>query len=95
MAAHKVIVDSAFANNLPLEYRKNFNTFIRDVWVGASGSGVFHAEKTLARYHYNPCVADGLSNRASRMARDLGGLDTKHFISAATIAELLPPEFRF
>ena len=63
-----------FPQLLPPEYRKNFNTFIRDVGVGASGSGVFHADKK--------CLLGIITTRASlmsyrieggRIVRDLGG----------------------
>ena len=69
--AHSQIM---FPQLLPPEYRKNFNTFIRDVGVGASGSGVFHADKK--------CLLGIITTRASlmsyrieggRIVRNLGG----------------------
>jgi hypothetical protein len=85
-----------FPQSLPPEYRKNFNTFIRDVGVGASGSGVFHADKKcLLGIITTRTSLPGYRIEAGRIVRDLGGLDIKHFVPAATIVQFLPPEFRF
>ena len=85
-----------FPQLLSPELRKNFNTFIRDVGVGASGSGVFHADKKcLLGIITTRTSLPGYRIEAGRIVRDLGGLDIKHFVSAATIAQFLPPEFRF
>ena len=67
--AHSQIM---FPQLLPPEYRKNFSTFIRDAGVGASGSGVFHADKK--------CLLGIITTRASLMSyRIEGGRDCERF----------------
>ena len=85
---------------LPPKYRTNFNTFINDVSIaGGSGSGVFDAERKCLLgilsskiWEYNYRMENG------RMVRDLARntIDiARHFVPASTIAEFIPPEFRF
>jgi hypothetical protein len=89
-----------FPQLLPPRYRTNFNTFISDVPIaGGSGSGVFRAERkcllgilTSKIWEYNFRRENG------RIVRDLAKntIDiARHFVPAATIAEFIPPEFRF
>ena len=89
-----------FPQLLPPRYRTNFNTFISDVPIaGGSGSGVFRAERkcllgilTSKIWEYNFRMENG------RIVRDLAKntIDiARHFVPAATIAEFIPPEFRF
>jgi len=88
-----------FPQLLPPEYRKNFNTFIRDVGVGASGSGVFHAERKclLGIITTRTSLMSSYRIESGRVVRDFAGttVDVNHFVPAATIAEFLPPKFRF
>jgi len=88
-----------FPQLLPPEYRRNFNTFIRDVGIGASGAGVLNAEKKCLLGIITTRVSLTSSYRieGGRVVRDFAGntFDIKHFVPAATIAEFIPPEFRF
>jgi len=85
---------------LPPKYRTNFDTFISDVPIaGGSGSGIFRAERK--------CLLGILSSKiweynfrmeTGRIVRDLARntIDiARHFVPASTIAEFIPPEFRF
>jgi trypsin-like peptidase len=75
---------------IPPEFRRDFNTFIRDEDVGASGSGVFNAEKK--------CLLGIITTRTSVLEFEGAKqhtIDFKHFVPAATIAKFIPPEFRF
>ena len=72
---------------LPPMYRTNFNTYVRDVGTGGSGSGVFHAGRK--------CLLGIITTRLSTSANANLSIVSYHFVSAATIAEFIPPEFRF
>ena len=68
------------------QFRWRFNTLIRDP-VGASGSGVFKAERRrlmgiLSRQQYGSIIAESVSSAG-------------YFLSASEIADFMPPEFRF
>jgi hypothetical protein len=76
------------------ELRRRFNTLIRDL-VGASGSGVFDAERRCLmgiisrsvpkydyRQQYGSIIAESVSSAG-------------YFVSASKIADFMPPEFRF
>src|SRR5262245_29582832 len=46
VAAHETAYSQImWPQSVPPQYRTNFNTYIRDVGIGASGSGVFHAAR--------------------------------------------------
>jgi len=74
--------------------RWRFNTLIRDL-VGASGSGVFNAEKR--------CLMGILSRRVPKYEyrQQHGSIIAEsvssagYFVSASEIADFIPPEFRF
>ena len=74
--------------------RWRFNTLIRDL-VGASGSGVFDAEKR--------CLMGILSRRVPKYdyRQQHGSIIAEsvssagYFVSASEIADFIPPEFRF
>lgn len=85
---------------LPLEYRTNFNTFIRDAPIaGGSGSGVFDAERkcllgilTSKIWRYNYEIENGrIVRNLARNTIDIA----RHFVPASEIAEFIPREFRF
>jgi hypothetical protein len=84
---------------LPPEYQPSFNTIINDVWIpGSSGSGVFHAERRcLLGIITTVMSVNSHRMENGRVVRDLAGtmVNVKHFVPAATIAEFIPPEFRF
>ena len=76
------------------QFRWRFNTLIRDP-IGASGSGVFDAEKRCLmgilsrrvpkydyRQQYGSIIAESVSSAG-------------YFVSASEIADFIPPEFRF
>ena len=74
--------------------RWRFNTLIRDL-VGASGSGVFDAERrclmgiisrSLPKYDYR-------QQYGRIIAESVGSAG--YFVSASEIADFIPPEFRF
>ena len=89
-----------FPQLLPAKYRASFNTFISDVPIaGGSGSGVFDAERR--------CLLGILSSKIwennfriekGRIVRDLARNTVdiaRHFVPASTIAEFIPPKYRF
>ena len=89
-----------FPQLLPPKYRTIFDTFISDVRIaGGSGSGVFHAERKCLLgilsskiWNYNYRMENG------PIVRDLARSTTdiaRHFVPASTIADFIPPEFRF
>jgi hypothetical protein len=85
---------------LPLRYRSNFTTFINDMWIpGGSGTGVFQAErKCLLGILSSKIWQYNYRKERGRLVRDLTKNTTdiaRHFVSAAEIAEFIPPEFRF
>ena len=90
-AAYTQIMSPLFiAPNL----RWRFDTLIRDL-VGASGSGVFDAEKR--------CLMGIISRRVPKYEyrQQHGGIIAEsvgsagYFVSAFEIADFIPPEFRF
>ena len=76
------------------QFRWRFNTLIRDL-VGASGSGVFNAERR--------CLMGILSRRVPKYEypQQCGSIiagsvsSAGYFVSASEIADFIPPEFRF
>jgi hypothetical protein len=74
--------------------RWRFDTLIRDL-VGASGSGVFDAEKR--------CLMGIISRRVQKFKyrQQYGSIIAEpasaagYFVSASKIADFIPPEFRF
>jgi len=74
--------------------RWRFNTLIRDL-VGASGSGVFDAERrclmgiisrSVPKYEYRQQYGSIIAESVSSAG---------YFVSASEIADFIPPEFRF
>ena len=89
-----------FPQQLPRQYRANFDTFIGDVPIaGGSGAGVFDVKRKCLEgilsskiWEYNYRVENG------RIIRDLARNTVdiaRHFVPASEIAEFVPREFRF
>lgn len=74
--------------------RKRFNTLIGDL-VGASGSGVFDAERRCLMGIISSKVQkyDYRKEKGETIAKPAGFAG--YFVSASQIADFIPPEFRF
>jgi S1-C subfamily serine protease len=77
------------------ESRAKFGSVIEDVPIAMSGTGVFDADRR--------CLLGIISRRVTRIDAHQNGADVarnavehaKYFVPAPTIADFLPPEFRF